>query len=476
MFLYISESFRSKSTICCLACSSFCCLAWISCPSCSSLFRLSLWNSFNRRALLLAFSNLAFNAVCCNCKSTIFCWYRSSSAETVSIDAEILETVSWASWTSADRSARTELYLVISASISLASPCSCSFSNVMISRWRSAFLSSSEARTSVFSASISVLTVLFFCSVNFWSWISSWRASDSNLLWSERAFSSFWSILTAWRPRALSSCFLTRMPFNLFLLPPTRKPCGEMTSPFLVTMVFDVPLRLYSWMASDMSSVKTTWPSKARTIASYPGFTVIWSNRSNPETGASVWKWSTGFTSESGMNPLRPALWACKKSMASRPASWSSIIIYWSASPKTASTAVSKPGLASMISAISPTIFLVTFEITAASSALRGFMIALTPSRYHSKSSAIFLRVFKLDLTVLRSSSSVRVSLTCWPRALFFCANCLPAAVRWTSEVSSRSVKCSSLMSSRAKAIACSKKSRKTVTRISEASMISPAK
>ena len=118
--------------------------------------------------------------------------------------------------------------------------------------------------------------------------------------------------------------------------------------------------------------------------------------------------------------------------MALRPASWSSTIMYWSASPRTASTAVSKVGLASIMSAISPMILPDISWLMACPAVFWGFIMALTPSRYHSKLSSIFFKVFKFDLTVLRSSSMVWVNLTCWLRALFFCSNWFAVILIWS--------------------------------------------
>ena len=94
--------------------------------------------------------------------------------------------------------------------------------------------------------------------------------------------------------------------------------------------------------------------------------------------------------------------------------------MYCKDSPRAASTAVSKEGSGSIISAIKPRISLFSKELLVVSSFKYFFIMALTPSLYHSKLSAIFFKALNFDFSLFFSSSIVWTSLTFLPNSMLF--------------------------------------------------------
>ena len=112
--------------------------------------------------------------------------------------------------------------------------------------------------------------------------------------------------------------------------------------------------------------------------------------------------------------------------MACRPVVWLFTSTYCNDSPSTASTAVSKVGSGSRISAVKPKIPSNLIGLPGVDVSfgpwvrLFSLKIALTPSLYHSRFSSIFFKVLYFDLILFLSISSVWTFFTCLPRAWLF--------------------------------------------------------
>ena len=131
-------------------------------------------------------------------------------------------------------------------------------------------------------------------------------------------------------------------------------PEGLTISPDRVTAITWGWSGLTSFKAVSISSATRIWPKRVLATFSNPALIWTWSSSRLGDAMLSDTVTLKRASASMGMKPLRPAWVAWRYWMASWPSCWFLTMIYWSASPKTASTATWYLGAASMISAVIP--------------------------------------------------------------------------------------------------------------------------